>query len=725
MRKAKRASTKTQKSFGEVLAGETDDDVSSWVKKSRELEKNIKEKPKPREVKQKEINLAKQREQLLNDQDEKISYTQDDLSGLTVTHDPKQLEMGQTLILTLKDSKILKDNDVSEEPDELESINLRELERAKKNNDLRKKKPVYSAVDEFNADKKDLLPQYNEEAPDPSFTLGKGEGPPAPSKEEVLDAIRRKLRKHDDKAASETNGRVAYNLSTTSTLASEYYTHEELVEFRKASGKQKKLRKKKKEKIADLLPETSAEKSMDHGSRTESKKLKEDVKREAQKKEKRDLGYNRAIEKAVEKSSSLRDEKDVEMEDVDENILMNLHSEHFQKKKADILVAESVAASVEERRNEEDRQKHQKDSTIVFTSTSEFCRRLAPTPSLDSGVLGSDSSTKPKPPSLSVSESEAVSLSESGPELTADPSASAETEMQVDEEPEDEDNYELELTVKQQLLKQQQNNVSAPSSSSAPNPQVQSQGGFWVEESPGKTPSSVDGTENGGEESDEDGDGNGVLEEEPLVSRGLAATIKFLQQKTTKTSQSGLFRDPLETYGGRKNDKPLLFAEGEDPSPNIHLEHRDEFGRIMTPKESFRILSHRFHGKVPGKNKQEKKLRQYQEDLKRKQMSSTDTPLMTVRALQIKQQQLKSPYIILSGGSQTFSSSSSGISNSRTSGTESTNHFKEIKDEDLTKPVPFNSSKKVEFGITSNKRKSSSVIHQGGTKKINTAKAAK
>lgn len=69
----------------------------------------------------------------------------------------------------------------------------------------------------------------------------------------------------------------------------------------------------------------------------------------------------------------------------------------------------------------------------------------------------------------------------------------------------------------------------------------------------------------------------------------------------------------------------------------------------MTPKESFRQLSHKFHGKGPGKMKQEKRMKQYQEELKLKQMKNADTPSLSVERMREAQAQLKTPYLVLSG----------------------------------------------------------------------------
>ncbi|RVW86029.1 SART-1 family protein DOT2 [Vitis vinifera] len=69
----------------------------------------------------------------------------------------------------------------------------------------------------------------------------------------------------------------------------------------------------------------------------------------------------------------------------------------------------------------------------------------------------------------------------------------------------------------------------------------------------------------------------------------------------------------------------------------------------MTPKEAFRMISHKFHGKGPGKMKQEKRMKQYQEELKLKQMKNSDTPSQSVERMREAQARLKTPYLVLSG----------------------------------------------------------------------------
>lgn len=69
----------------------------------------------------------------------------------------------------------------------------------------------------------------------------------------------------------------------------------------------------------------------------------------------------------------------------------------------------------------------------------------------------------------------------------------------------------------------------------------------------------------------------------------------------------------------------------------------------LTPKEAFRTLSHKFHGKGPGKMKQEKRMKQYQEELKLKQMKSSDTPSLSAERMRDTQARLQTPYLVLSG----------------------------------------------------------------------------
>ena len=103
----------------------------------------------------------------------------------------------------------------------------------------------------------------------------------------------------------------------------------------------------------------------------------------------------------------------------------------------------------------------------------------------------------------------------------------------------------------------------------------------------------------------------------------------------------------------------MEFDEKKDYKPQINLQYVDEHGRNQTPKEAFRKLSHRFHGKTSGKMKLEKRMKKHREEDAMKYMNSTDTPLNTVAMMQKKQKSESTPYIVLSGGGKTFQSGNS------------------------------------------------------------------
>ncbi|XP_073152256.1 SART-1 family protein DOT2 isoform X2 [Henckelia pumila] len=131
---------------------------------------------------------------------------------------------------------------------------------------------------------------------------------------------------------------------------------------------------------------------------------------------------------------------------------------------------------------------------------------------------------------------------------------------------------------------------------------------------------------------------------ESAVGKGLAGALKLLKDR-------GTLKETIE-WGGRNMDKKkskLVGIYDNDGAKEILIERTDEYGRILTPKESFRLLSHKFHGKGPGKMKQEKRMRQYQEELKVKQMKNADTPSLSVERMREAQAKLQTPYLVLSG----------------------------------------------------------------------------
>lgn len=117
----------------------------------------------------------------------------------------------------------------------------------------------------------------------------------------------------------------------------------------------------------------------------------------------------------------------------------------------------------------------------------------------------------------------------------------------------------------------------------------------------------------------------GRNDHEVPVGKGLCGVLKLVKER-------GSLEETVE-WGCSNTDKRKSKLGGiNEPNEEkeIHIERLDEFGRSMTLREQFRKLSHAFHGKEPGKKKKEKRIKQAQEELKRKRMKSSATPSLSV-----------------------------------------------------------------------------------------------
>lgn len=122
-----------------------------------------------------------------------------------------------------------------------------------------------------------------------------------------------------------------------------------------------------------------------------------------------------------------------------------------------------------------------------------------------------------------------------------------------------------------------------------------------------------------------------ILDEEPDVSAGVGAALKLAMSKgylekeqNNRPSNSRLAHLQAKHYsiedksygdeGDRVNRRERYsgpvqdFREKDGFKPNVKLEYIDDEGHVLNSKEAFRYLSHKFHGKGPGKNKIEKRI---------------------------------------------------------------------------------------------------------------------
>ncbi|RCH94472.1 hypothetical protein CU098_005928 [Rhizopus stolonifer] len=214
-----------------------------------------------------------------------------------------------------------------------------------------------------------------------------------------------------------------------------------------------------------------------------------------------------------------------------------------------------------------------------------------------------------------------------------------------------------------------------------------------------------------------------VIVEEPLVSRGLAATLSLLSQKgvIAKPTEEQIRRDKIAAeqirWQNEQRKKEHLRAleeqrekerrrrgRGRDQNsdrmkelerererekereeerrmreyiqamenykPEVHLEYTDDTGRVMKTAEAFRYMSHKFHGKTSGKSKTEKRMQKVEEERRLNMMSSTDTPHNLAHALLERQQRTGNAHVVLSVGNRGVVPSSAplaGASSSKSS----------------------------------------------------------
>uniref|UniRef100_A0A2K5SI80 Spliceosome associated factor 1, recruiter of U4/U6.U5 tri-snRNP n=1 Tax=Cebus imitator TaxID=2715852 RepID=A0A2K5SI80_CEBIM len=587
------------------------DDTAAWIERSRQL--------------QKEKDLAEKRAKLLEEMDQEFGvstlveeefgqrrqdlYSARDLQGLTVEHAIDSFREGETMILTLKDKGVLQ-----EEEDVLVNVNLVDKERAEKNVELRKKKPDYlpyvedESVDDLAQQKPhSILSKYDEELEGErphSFRLEQG-GTADGLRERELEEIRAKLRLQ------------AQSLSTVGPrLASEYLTPEEMVTFKKTKRRVKKIRKKEKEVVVradDLLPLGDQTQDGDFGSRRRglgwcerpsSLRLREEEKESVPQPppsddtrvENMDISDEEEIGAPPPPGSpQVLEEDEAELE-LQKQLEKGRRLRQLQQlRDSGEKVVEIVKKLESRQRGWEEDEDPERKGAIVFNATSEFCRTLGEIPTY--GLAGN----REEQEELMDFERDEERSANGGSESDGEENIGWST-VNLDEE-------------------KQQQDFSASSTT--------------------------------------------ILDEEPIVNRGLAAALLLCQNKGRELRAAlawvglgawagkGAIDDKYsrrEEYRGFTQD----FKEKDGYKPDVKIEYVDETGRKLTPKEAFRQLSHRFHGKGSGKMKTERRMKKLDEEALLKKMSSSDTPLGTVALLQEKQKAQKTPYIVLSGSGKSM-----------------------------------------------------------------------
>ncbi|TYI84617.1 hypothetical protein E1A91_D05G377800v1 [Gossypium mustelinum] len=566
-------------------------EVSAWVSRSRKLE------DKRNAEKEKALQLSKIFEEQDNfvqgeDEDEEAdNRPTHDLGGVKVLHGLDKVMDGGAVVLTLKDQSILADGDLNEDVDMLENIEIGEQkQRDEAYKAAKKKTGVYD--DKFNEDpgsEKKILPQYDDPVADEGVTLDE-RGRFTGEAEKKLEELRKRL------LGVPTNNRVE-DLNNVGKISSDYYTQEEMLRFKKPK-KKKALRKKEKLDIDALEAEavSAGLGAGDLGSRKDSRRQaikEEEVRSEA---EKRKNAYQAAFAKADEASKSLRLEQTLTVKpEEDENQVFADDDEDLYKS---LEKARRLALKKQE-------EKSGPQAIALLATTS-----------------ASNQTTDDQNTSTGEAQENKVVITEMEEFVWG---------LQLDEEahkPDSEDVFMDEDEV--------------PGASEQDRKNGENEVGGWTEV-----------IDTSADENPANEDKDEVVPDETIheiaVGKGLSGALKLLKDR-------GTLKETIE-WGGRNMDKKKSKLVGivdddhqtDNRFKDIRIERTDEFGRIVTPKEAFRMLSHKFHGKGPGKMKQEKRMKQYQEELKLKQMKNSDTPSLSVERMRKAQAQLKTPYLVLSG----------------------------------------------------------------------------
>jgi len=133
---------------------------------------------------------------------------------------------------------------------------------------------------------------------------------------------------------------------------------------------------------------------------------------------------------------------------------------------------------------------------------------------------------------------------------------------------------------------------------------------------------------------------------------------RITQRDLEKQKARGGNKDQAQReYENRLRDQQEGRANLEafkDYKPDVNIVYHDEFGRELTPKEAWKALSHKFHGKGSGRMKTEKRLKKIAEEGKQAAMASGDTPLSMNQAFQKRQEKAGQAHFVLSVGNRGY-----------------------------------------------------------------------
>ncbi|GAA5845741.1 hypothetical protein JCM11251_007294 [Rhodosporidiobolus azoricus] len=625
------------------------DDTKSWVKKQKKRAKELAEK---RAKEQEEADRLAEEEE----KERASKYGEEDLKGLKVAHGADAFEDGEEAVLTLKDSRILDDED-----DELHNVNLTENARHKHALELKKKgrqAGQYTGYDdeEFEGgagSSRGVLSKYDEGFEGmkvEGFSLGsapvptKGKGKAAAGGAEVEEEGERE--------------KVKLSLDYTKNFNSDYLQEGD-VGFKKP-----KKKKKRPARTTTLADEPDADSSaMDvEGASSAPKQIERVSLDETNLIDDEDLAVSLARQRrdaAKQKIKSLKARAAATPAppavsgngmDVEDDVTVK------QEDDEDATTSLPRAAKPTEEEDDE-------GDVLILDDTSEFVRNisLAATAAQERAEREAERAARQQ----SASAAAAQQRTPAAGVASVLPQIKREEDIPLDE--------------------------------------IAGGGSGWGEaREDGEEDEAMydpDAIANGAAEAEDvkpikpedDEDGLATTGQEQLVSRGLASTLSMLRhqglvktrtkeelakEKELKEREAWLAdqrkrqmereREKLESrragdqkgqqqreYENRvreQRDAQATLEAYSNYKPVVNLTYHDEFGRDMTPKEAWKHLSHAFHGHGSGSKKTEKRLKKIENERKAAAMAAGDTPLSSAAAFAARAEKTGSATMILGVG---------------------------------------------------------------------------
>lgn len=656
--------------------------AADWVKQSRKKAKE----------RQAELEKLRAREKELEDRDREAVYGEDELAGLRVAHGAEDIEEGQDLILTLADKKVLDDDD-----DELQNVNLAEYKRTKKRLDLKKRgKDAYKYTgyddEEFEngGQKRGVLSKYDEEIDGvkdgegfklggalPSSSRGTapsggGFGGSAPTEQrelnrDLLSLDYDKLEQNDYLQEGEVGFRVKKKKTKKGgkSSSSRRAAAEGLDDDGAAAGDgDAEMANGAEEPSGPAIPTAERRLAREGGGPSESVIDDEDL-QAALARQRRAANKKRLQQMGKGGEDMAKRMLEEQQESRRAGISMPVDGTNGVK----LEETDDMVSAVKEEDQEDD---DDAEGGLVVDSTSEFIRNIS---------SRSAAARREREPKTSAAAAAARRVQDAGPAVKVEPAEDGDIPLdsleagdvpsvKVEEDEEEEEGAYYDEEEADAMLMQ----LDGESADIKPD----------KGKGKGKSP-------------EVEKDAYGGTADEKFVSGGLATTLALLRQsgqikaataeerereRLNKEKEAFLAEARMReahrelerqrakaagAHGANAKDQAQREYENKQRQyeyaqeqveafktykPSVDIKYHDEFGRTLTPKEAWKDLSHKFHGKGSGVNKRNKLLKKVEEERKKEAMSSGDTPLSATAAFAKRQERLGSATMVIGVGNK-------------------------------------------------------------------------